>query len=198
MREFVLIHNHAPTDPDAVRLKDLPGSGRFDLACRFVTQTLLYSHGVRTDTVAHLVLNGPPNPPVTITVNGSRVRRLYPDERTTAVHLRRALAADPNTEPHPGIFVRRIGLEELLEEKKGAKIYYLAEDGTDITEIDPEPDSVFILGDHEGPTEEQDELLRRKAHATVSLGPVPYHADQCVVIVHNHLDRRHPPDYASP
>ncbi|WP_456435183.1 tRNA (pseudouridine(54)-N(1))-methyltransferase TrmY [Methanopyrus sp.] len=196
MREFLVLFNHAPTSPDRIRLKDLPGSGRFDLVCRVTTQSLLYSHGVRTDTVVHLLLRGPNDPPKTITVTGRRVRRLYPDERTTAIHLRRALAADPDTEPHPGIFVRRADLQDLLDEMKGAKLYYMSEDGRDLEEVEPGPDAVFVLGDHEGPTPEQDRLLRRRADAVISVGPIPYHSDQCIVILHRYLDVKRPPEYA--
>jgi len=193
VREFLVIFNEAPTTPERVRLKDLPGSGRFDLVCRVTTQALLYSHGVRTDSVVHLLLRGPDDPPKLITVTGRRVRRLYPDERTTAIHLRRALAAEPGTEPHPGFYVRRLDLEELLDELSGATLYYLCEDGKPLEEVDPEEDAVFVLGDHEGTTPEQDELLRRRADAVISLGPVPYHADQCIVIVHRYLDVRSGP-----
>src|SRR3990167_1843667 len=94
MRDFLLYAHRASTTPD-FKLNDLPGAGRMDLVCRCVATALFLSDAVRPDTSITAVLDGPPDPPRSVTFHGSRVRRIYPDERNVASHIRIALAKGP-------------------------------------------------------------------------------------------------------
>ena len=66
-------------------------------------------------------------------------------------------------------------------------------DGKDIEEIfkkdDELEDVVFVLGDHIGIGEEDEKFLEEFAHK-VSLSPLELHANHCITLVHNVLDKR--------
>ncbi len=50
-------------------------------------------------------------------------------------------------------------------------------------------DGVFILGDHLGLTEGEEELVLGLSTGTISVGPLSLHADHCIILILNELDR---------
>ena len=193
MRTFVVVGHKATTSPN-FSLEDIPGtSGRLDILCRAVTAAFVISHGIRKDVLVYLVLLGG-DAPKTILLHGESLRHLNPDERTTAALLKKALAI-PATErwaiSTSGITVRLGGLAELLEDLRDADLVYLKEDGPDIKRmegISPAGRTAFILGDHLGMTEEEEELLAQARARMASLGETSLHADHCIVILNWMLD----------
>ena len=70
-----------------------------------------------------------------------------------------------------------------------SKIVYLREDGE---RFNPTPDSgdlTFILGDDKDLTEEEEAVIQKFEPEIISLGPISYHSDHCIILVHNALDR---------
>ena len=117
MRQFVCLGHDVPLDGD-FSLDDLAGgAGRLDAICRSVTAALLRSHGIREDVRVHLVLGDE----LTIQIDGATVRRLNPDERSTAARIRDALAHREEAigaipaEPSPGFSLYRRGLADTLD-----------------------------------------------------------------------------------
>jgi tRNA (pseudouridine54-N1)-methyltransferase len=158
-----------------------------DILCRCVNAALSISHGIRRDAGIHLVLLGPPSPPKDLLLQGSAVKSLSPDERSTAALLRKALAlpvGDSFRESTPGILVRRGGLAGLVGEGGYA---VLSEDGQDIRTI-PDLPTGFILSDHMDFTPEEEEVL--SGLPRISVGPRVLHADQAITVLQNELDRR--------
>ena len=190
MKEFIITGHKAATSPFS--LNDLPGAaGRMDILCRCVNAALFLSHGLRRDVRVYLVLKGEPDPPKLIRFDSREVRYLSPDERSAASLIRRALekrAQEFWTESMPGVSIRRGDIGDLLAELN-KKIIYLREDGEDIREKEFE-DPLFILGDHLGMTEEEERLLMEHEHEIVSVGPLSLHADHCIVLLHNEMDRK--------
>jgi len=190
---FVVVGHKATTSPN-FSLEDIPGtSGRLDILCRAVTAAFVVSHGIRKDVLVYLVLLGG-DAPKTILLQGESLRHLNPDERTTAALLKKALAI-PATErwamSTSGITVRLGGLPELLQDLKEADLVYLKEDGLDIKKMEstgPAGRTAFILGDHLGMTEEEEELLAQAGARKASLGETSLHADHCIVILNWMLD----------
>ncbi len=209
MREFVVVGHDAPVVPEFA-LDGLPGAGRLDVLCRCVTGALLRSHGVRSDTRVHLVLADE----FTVRFDGDSVRRLNPDERSTAALVRgaledreKAVGAMP-VEVHPGIELRRRGVAGTVEAVADrTTLVTLHEDGTpvtdwglfDATEAGPEKaatdadsnvdlDVGFVLSDHDDFTDDERTLLSETADRRLRLGPVPLHADQAIVVAHHFLD----------
>lgn len=185
MRDFVIVGHIAKTTPD-FSLEDLPGtSGRIDVLCRCVNSAFMLSHGIRRDVRCHLILMGGPEPKI-LRFDGSRLRHLNPDERSTAALIKRALSIDASPswrESTPGIYIRKGDLRSLLESLRdeGQRLYYLREDGAPLGES--VSDGAFVLGDHTGMTGDEEHLLDSMGAETVSIGPLSLHADHCVVIV---------------
>jgi len=195
MRDFVIIAHKAVTKGD-FSLNDMPGSaGRMDILCRCINSSLFLSHDLRRDVQVHLVLLGDPDPGKIVRFDGEYIRYLNPDERSAGSLIKKALqkeAGERETRSTPGVFMRRGGLDTLLSEfsEKGRRFIYLHENGKDIREMpDLSDDAVFILGDHVGVTEEEEQMIDEKGSETISLGPIPLHADHCIILINNEIDR---------
>ncbi len=194
MRRFVILGHKVPVSP-AFTLDDLPGSaGRIDVLCRAIGSALFLSHDLRRDVEVTLVLRDQ----VEIRIVGSRVKRLNPDERSTAALLRKALGRfaeidgedTDEIESTPGIFVRPNDLSGVLDRvyQTGSHPVLLHEHGDPIDSIEFPEDTTFFLSDHQEFSEEDYERLGSLDR--VSLGQQPLHTSQCITITHYLLDRR--------
>ena len=70
------------------------------------------------------------------------------------------------------------------------KFVYLKEDGADVRGYEFPENPIFVLGDNSDPTEEEEALLFAKNPEKICLGPHSLHADHCMILVQNELDRR--------
>ncbi len=188
MKEFIIIGHKAVTT--TFSLNDLPGAaGRMDILCRCVNSALFLSHDLRRDVGVYLVLKGDA-PPKIIRFCGKEVRYLSPDERSAASLIRKALEKNVQafwTGSTPGVSIRKGDLSDLLTELN-KKVIYLREDGNDIRS-NKFDEPLFVLGDHEGMTEDEDNIIEGFEHEIVSVGPLSLHADHCIVLLHNEMDR---------
>lgn len=170
------------------------GTGRLDVLLRCINSAFFLSHDIRRDTEVHLILQGPPSPPKTIRLVGSELKYLNPDERSTAALVRNALMQKIAGEEKstPGFYISNRSYADVLSLiPKGDQIVYLKENGKDIRDFAFEENMTFVLGDDQDLTPEEEEmLLKRYSPGVVSLGPVSYHADHCITVVNNELDRR--------
>jgi tRNA (pseudouridine54-N1)-methyltransferase len=191
MRTFIILGHRATTNPD-FSLEDIPGtSGRLDILCRCINAAFVLSHGIRRDVQVFLVLGGG-EPHKTLWLKGQELRHLNPDERTTAALLKKALALAAGSEwsrSTPGISVRAGGLEELLADLRGMKIFYLRENGADVRSLRSDiSGGAFLLGDHLGMFPEEEVLAEETGAEIVSVGPVSLHADHCIVLLNWLID----------
>ncbi|NIA03405.1 MAG: tRNA (pseudouridine(54)-N(1))-methyltransferase TrmY [Nitrospirae bacterium] len=199
MREFIVVGHKARTDSN-FNLNDMPGTGgRMDILCRCVNSSLFLSHDLRRDVVIYLVLLGEPESPKIVKFEGETVRYLNPDERSSGSLIKKAL--DKSAGPHwkrstPGVWIRTGDLENILRElmdgTENKRIFYLSEEGIDIREIDKKTlldDVVFVLGDHMGMTPEEESIIKDAGSKIINIGPISLHADHCIVLVNNELDR---------
>lgn len=192
MRRFLVLGHTAASAPGFSH-KDIAGTGgRLDILARCMPAAFLVSHGLRLDVELYTLHLGPPSAPKVVRMRAPELKHLNPDERSSALLLEKALAA-PTTGPvwaaaTPGVSVARLGLDELLDQLD-APLVLLHEQGEDVATARLPEDALFVLGDHLGFTPEEEATLGRRAAARVSLGPRSLQADQCVVVLHNHLDR---------
>ena len=180
----MIIGHRAHTAADW-KLDDLcGGAGRLDVLVRCVTASLWKSHGIRRDTDVWLILNGPPNPPVTVHLSGKNIQYLNPDERSTAALIRNGLIKFKKEkgpmETSPGITMERIGLKDVL--KKLPKPVLLSENGKD--EIGEA--KTFILGDDKNPTDEEMNILNDLP--SIKLGKDSLLSSACITLMHHLLD----------
>jgi len=201
MKHIAVIGNRAITSPD-FSLNDLPGSaGRIDILCRCVNSAFLLSHGIRKDVILYLILRGAGDPPKIITLDGRYLKHLNPDERSTGALLKIALKKGLGLKDGemqrstPGITVRRGDLRDLIKDGNFDPVIYLHEASRDIRKMREaikewlEKTPLFVLGDHIGVSREDEEFLDELDAIRVSLGPRPLHADHCITILLNEIDR---------
>ncbi len=193
MRQFVLLGHDVPTEPD-FSLDDLAGgAGRLDALCRSITAAFVTSHGIREAVRVHLVARDQ----LTITFDGRELRRLNPDERSTAALVRNALEHREDAigalpaEPSPGVELYRRGFEGTLAAiADDGPVVQLHEDGDAVVDADPEAlaDGIFVLSDHRDFTDAEVTLLEDATDRRLRLGPERLHADQAITIAHHYLD----------
>ena len=186
-RSVVVAHELSPSAD--ISLNNLPGTGRLDLLCRCVTSALLLSHDIRENVRVHLVIDG-----YVIRFDGAELRRLNPDERSTAALIRDALAdresaiGAMSATTSPGVSIRNSDLESVLGRFEDTTRIQLHAEGQPIAETEPPVDPVFVLSDHREFTDSETELLAEHAERRLSLGPHALHADQAITVAHNYLD----------
>ena len=182
-REFILFSRIGQTDPNFHSLHD---AGRLDIVHECIVSSLFFSHGLRRDVTFHAILNGPPNPPVHVQIDGSTLYDVRTDMDTWQVILKKTLSG----KPHPGITKDKIGFEALLKAKAQThQVYVLEEDGKDISEVTIGENSIFILGDHVG-LPKKAELFAQRFGEKISLGKQPYLAASCITIINYILDKQ--------
>ena len=195
MIRFIIIGHRAHTTGD-FKLDDIcGGAGRLDILCRCVNSAFFLSHDLRKDVEVYLVLQGGEDAPKTVRFSGSDIRYLNPAERSTASQIRNAVIK--NVEPgrevrsSPGVYVSRRSFPDILEELKDqCRFVFLREDGVDIRDYDIPENPCFIMGDDRDPDEAEEELIVSMGADRIRLGPVSLHANHCMIIVHNEIDRR--------
>ena len=191
MRQFVVVGHEAPTTPD-FSLDDLAGAaGRLDVLCRCVSSAFFLSHDIRRDVRAHLVLGDA----YTVTFDGSEVKRLNPDERSTAALVRNALEEREEAIGHipvetsPGVSLTRRGFAGTLDAVEAdGTVVELHEDGDPVVDVNPPSNPVFVLSDHQDFNQAEADLLEEAAGRRVSIGPRRVHADHAITVAHNFLD----------
>jgi tRNA (pseudouridine54-N1)-methyltransferase len=178
-------------------IDDLPGSsGRLDVLIRSVRAALLTSHGVRKDADIFLIVGRGERAPRTIRINGETAKFLRPDERSTAILIQKTLAnrADDDVEGFAelrhGIAIAHGDLTALLPSFQGRPLCVLSETAPDVRSVALPPDTVIVLGDHEGFDDSTLDLLRARGAIFVSLGPTSLHTEDAVTVMNNELDRR--------
>jgi len=193
MRRFIVIGHKAATAAD-FKLDDLAGgAGRLDVLLRCINSAFFLSNDIRRDVEVVLILQGPPGPVRTIRLVGSELRYLNPDERSTGALIRNALMRDAKGEERstPGIYVSARSFQDVLALlDKGTELVYLREDGQDIRGVELPKDVTFVLSDHMDLSPDEEGLLLQYGPRVLTLGPMSYHADHCITIVNNELDRR--------
>jgi len=132
---------------------------------------------------------------IAIRFEGSELRRLNPDERSTAALIRNALdqkaeaIGHMEAESSPGVHLSKRGVEPVLSEAaESGTVVQLHEDGDPVADAEPPENPVFVLSDHRDFTAGESELLAETADERVRLGPELLHADHAITVAHNYLD----------
>ncbi|WP_435364902.1 tRNA (pseudouridine(54)-N(1))-methyltransferase TrmY [Haloarchaeobius sp. DYHT-AS-18] len=191
MRQFIVLGHEVPTTADFSLDALASEAGRMDLLARCLNAAFLASHGIREDVRVHLVIGDE----YTVTVDGSEVRNLHPDERSIAALVRNALDHREDAIGHmpaeasPGVSIRRFGFETILEEcARDGTVIQLHEDGDPASEAEIPENPVFVLSDHTDFTDEEESLLADAADLRLRLGPRTLHADHSITVAHHWLD----------
>lgn len=182
-REFILFSRLGKTD---IAFRSLHDAGRLDIVHECIVAGLFLSHGLRTNVVFHTVLNGPPNPPLHIEIDGATLHDVRTDMDTWQSILKKVISG----KLHPGITTSKTSFEALLKAKaETTSIYVLEEGGKDIANAELPENCVFVLGDHVG-LPKKAEVFTLRYGEKISLGKQPYLAASCITILNYLLDRK--------
>jgi tRNA (pseudouridine54-N1)-methyltransferase len=186
VREFILFSRIGQTDSNFGSLHD---AGRLDIMHECIVSSLFLSHGLRRDVIFHAILNGPPNPPVHIKIDGQTLYDVRTNMETWQSIIKKTLAG----KQHPGISKDKVSFEALLKSKAetgNCDIYVLEEGGKDLKEVEFEKEnSVFVLGDHVG-IPKKTETFALRFGKKISLGKTPYLATSCITVINYTLDQK--------
>jgi tRNA (pseudouridine54-N1)-methyltransferase len=199
VRRRILLLAHRVPVSGAFTLNDLAGGGgRMDEVARCVSTAFTVSNGCRTDTeLTVLFVAEPPPKSRQIRVDGSRLRFLNPDERSTAALLKNALQRSlveiHDVEASPGMVVGAVDPAAALAEfLRSSGAVWLTEDGAPLREAEmPTTGAVSaVLSDPTDPTPEERALLEASGARRVSVGPRSLRSSQVIDVFHNELDLR--------
>jgi len=186
MREFILYSRLGRTD---AKFSNLHDAGRLDIVYECTIASLFLSHAIRKNTSFHAILNGPPQPPLHVKIEGATLHDVRTDQQTWEQILRKILSG----KPHPGVSTNKTSFEALLKSKASqGPFYVLEEGGKDISEVKIGDNPIFVLGDHVGLPKKVEGFALRYGEK-VSLGKQPYLAASCITILNFLLDRKATP-----
>ncbi len=195
MREFLLRALKAHTS--SFDVDNLPEAGKMDIVCHCISNALWVAKGLRPDTIIHVNLEGPKNPPKTISFYGEKLKGFAFDEKGIAKFIKFSLEKgedlklNESLEVFPGVVVSKRSFESIVKEKsKDYQLIYLHKKGKNIREFNFKENILVIFGDYIGMPRKTEFLLDRLNAERVSLGKIEYHASQCITIVNNELDLR--------
>lgn len=195
MREFILYALKARTTPD-FPVDNLPDAGRMDIVCEIILNTLFISNAIRRDTIVHVALTGPRDPPKLLTFSGKELQGVNPDTISIAQVIQKALRAGQGLKTNeekivsPGVTVAKKAFEPLVKEKAQRQLFYLHPDGEDIRDVSFQENVTCVLGDYIGLPKNTEKLLARLGAQKMTLGPTVLFAAHCPILVHNEIDRR--------
>lgn len=191
MRHFVYFSKSASTSGKSLS-GDLMKAGRMDIVIHSIIQVLFISHGIREDTVIHLMFYGMPDPPKHIEIHGRGDLEIT--KKDVARLIQKILYKYKEGEKRevlPGCFIEKKSFLKVIDElvEQGKEIFILDKKGQSIREIKIKDNPVFVLGDHEGLPKKEIRRLK-EISIPVSIGPKTYFASQTVAVVNNELDIR--------
>jgi tRNA (pseudouridine54-N1)-methyltransferase len=132
------------------------------------------------------VLNGAPNPPLHIQINGETLYDVRTDMETWQTILKKVIAG----KTHPGIKTDKTSFEAIVKTQAEKRHVYVLEEGGRNLQESPLPDnSLFILGDHVGLPKKAEAFALRFGEK-ISLGKTPYLATSCIAIINYTLDQQ--------
>ena len=169
-----------------------------EIVAHCVANALFHSKRIRPRTVIHIVLDGPGDPPKTLRFESETLGTLEgSDERSicstiqTLLDEGQGLSLGQEREVDRGLFISKKGFEPLVKDKCALSVpYFLKPNGTDIRTISFGSHPIFVFSDHLAMPKKSDKFLQRLGLQPMSVGPKTLFASQCIVLVHNELDRQ--------
>ena len=197
MRIFALRLRRGPTSAEYIE-KSIGGDNHFEIAAHGIANAFYISKHIRRDIVFHTVLEGPPCPPIIVSLDSREEVDIGGfDEKTILSLIKTALNGSSSLKPNetydagPGLRVTRRSFESLVREISAVyPTFILSRKGTDIRGTDIPGDCCFLLTDHIPMQKKTFHLLERLGVKKISLGPTTLFTSQCIVLVHNELDRK--------
>jgi tRNA (pseudouridine54-N1)-methyltransferase len=171
-------------------VENLIEAGRLDLVCRCITSALWLSHKARDDTRFFANLNGPTKPPVTICFDGSKLLKVYVDEKTNARWIKKLLSLRFGKEwmNVEGTRIARKSFQDIIKETD-SNVYVLHEKGIPVDQVELKEKPMFVMGDQIGLPNKEEKFALRKGEK-ISLGKNVYLVSNCIAALNWICDSR--------
>lgn len=198
MRVFVLRARAAPTNGHDL-LAAVGQAARTEILAHALMNALFVAQSHRPDVAVHLVLESSPDYSRTVSfisndlhnVGGFHEQALL-GKIAGALDASTGMGKDACRAVEPGISVRTVSYEKLVQELSATHpLFVLDRRGTPMRDKTFTGSPCFLLTDHLPMPKKTFHSLGRLGAEKISLGPVMLFASQCVVLIHNELDRGH-------
>ena len=174
------------------------GTGEhFEIVAHILANAFYVSNGMRSDVEVYVVLDSTPDFPRTLKFS-SNTGLSFPGFHEHAILGVVASALERGCKVakgqiltiEPGIEMCGFGFDTLMKGLQESRpIYLLDKKGDDIRSLNFEGSGVFVLSDHLSMPKNSIKGLERRGLTKMSLGRKMLFASQCVVLIHNELDR---------
>ena len=170
----------------------------FEIIAHTLANAFYFSNGMRSDVEVYVVLDSSPDFPRTLKFSANDGLS-FPGFHEHAILevVASALARGSHVTKggtltiQPGIEIYGFGFETLMKSlQEHNPVYLLDKKGDDIRSVNFKKNGVFLLSDHLPMPKNSIKGLERKGLTKISLGKKMLFASQCVVLVHNELDRQ--------
>ena len=198
MRTFVIRARKGTVSADKVFSQ--VGSGEhFEIIAHTLANAFYFSNGMRADVEVFVVFDSTPDFPRTLKFSSNNSRLSFPGFHEHAILevVSSALAKGNKVTKgnvqiiESGIEICGFGFEILMKKlQENTPVYLLDKKGEDIRSINFPQQCVFVLSDHLPLPKNSVKGLERRGLTKLSLGRKMLFASQCVVLIHNELDRQ--------
>ncbi|MBU6199160.1 MAG: tRNA (pseudouridine(54)-N(1))-methyltransferase TrmY [Xanthomonadaceae bacterium] len=197
MRVFVLRARSAPTD--SRQFLDAVGSqAHTEILAHTLMNAIFVAQSHRADVAVHLVLESSPDYSRTIRFDANDLRDIggFHEQAllgkiARALDASRGMSKEESRTVEPGITVRAIGFEKLVQElAKDHRLFVMNPKGDRMRDKTIAGNPCFILTDHMPMPKKSLSTLERLGAENISIGPKMLFASQCVLLIHSELDHR--------
>ena len=197
MRAFVLRARAAPTDSQRL-LAEVGGDAHTEILAHTLMNALFVAQSHRDDVVVYLVLESTRDYSRTVRVEGARLgqtggfhEQALMSLLAHAMTVSEGMGKEQTRPVAEGVTVRTISFEKLVQElAQDFDLFYMDPKGTAIEGVDFGGSPCFLLTDHVPMPKKSFNTLKRLGAEKISVGPRMLFASQCVVLIHNALDRQ--------
>lgn len=197
MRAFVIRARKGTVNADKV-FSQVGSGAHFEIIAHTLANAFYFSNGMRADVEVYVVLDSTPDFPRTLKFSSNN-RLSFPGfhehailEVVSSALARGNKVTKGNVQTiEPGIEICGFGFDTLMKRlQERSPVYLLDKKGEDIRSITFEQQCVFVLSDHLPMPKNSIKGLERRGLTKLSLGRKMLFASQCVVLIHNELDRQ--------
>jgi len=194
MKTFVIRARSGSTRVERLR-KSVGAGSHFEIIAHCVMNAFFVSNGFREDVEVYIILDSAEDFPRSIQLSKGISLAGFHEEAVIAVveqALKESSALQKNESLllAPGLHIHGFGFEKCVGKLMESRpVYLLDKKGEDIRETKFEPDPVFVLSDHLAMPKNIVKSLMRRGMKSISLGRKMLFASQCVVLIHDELDR---------
>jgi len=196
MRTFIIRARKGTTRWERVR-SQIGGAEHFEVVAHSVMNAFFISNDFRQDVEIYIILDSSEDFPRTIKLSGGEglsITGFHEDAILTLVEqaLKESagLQKDETQTIAPGLKISGFGFEKLVRHLLETRpVYLLDRKGDDIRKTPLKPNPVFVLSDHLTMPKNSVKGLMRHGLECISLGKKMLFASQCVVLIHDEMDR---------